>query len=367
MNRFIACLSICATGVVAQNANVSLSGTAALSGTSAFTINGTATVSGLGNATLTGGGPFDLSLITGDVSLPIGGNFAMAFSDGAILYGTFVIPKGILIPSVGQATTATGIVNILGGLGRLDGARGTITNMTGTGTATGTTTSTFMVQGSGTLVTGQKVLPQFVSGGGWYTALYFNNPTSAAVSFPVSVTSDNGSPLSVAGFGGTSTTVNIPAGGSVRLEAPNTGDLSQGYVITTPPTGVTGYGVFRQSVPGVPDQEAVVPLSSIGSGTGTFTFDDTNFITAAAIVNTGASSATVTVTAKSNAGTSLGSGSITIAAKNKTAVALRNIQGLSGVVGNTGTVTFSISSGSIAVLGLRFNGTAFTSIPASDR
>jgi len=347
--------------------NVSLSGSASLNGTSSFSINGTAVVSGIGTATLAGGGPFDLSIITGDVSGPISGNLAMIFPDGAVLYGTFAIPKGILIPSVGQATTATGVVNILGGLGRLDGARGTILNVTGSGTATGATSSTFMVQGNGTLVTGQKILPQFVFGGGWYTALYFANPTSAAVSFPLSVTGDNGSPLTVPGIGGTSTTVNIPAGGSVRLEAPNSGELSQGYATTTPPAGVTGFAVFRQSVPGSPDQEAVVPLASIGSGTYTLTFDDTNFTTAAAIVNTASSPATVTVTAKSTAGATLGTGTVTLAAKSKQAVALSTIPGLSGVTGNTGTVTFTVPSGSIAVLGLRFNGTAFTSIPASDR
>ena len=31
------------------------------------------------------------------------------------------------------------------------------------------------------------------------------------------------------------------------------------------PIGVTGYGVFRQSVPGAADQEAVVPLRYAGA------------------------------------------------------------------------------------------------------
>jgi hypothetical protein len=52
------------------------------------------------------------------------------------------------------------------------------------------------------------------------------------------------------------------------LEAPNTGNLNQGYATASLPGGVIGYGVFRQSVPGVPDQEAVVPLAS-STSTGT--------------------------------------------------------------------------------------------------
>jgi hypothetical protein len=49
----------------------------------------------------------------------------------------------------------------------------------------------------------------------------------------------------------------------------------------------------------------------------------------------------------------------------KTETALRGLTGLAGVVGLRGSAQFSVSSGSIAVLGLRFGGAAFTSIPAA--
>src|SRR5215471_12790870 len=57
------------------------------------------------------------------------------------------------------------------------------------------------------------------------------------------------------------------------------------YVTATLPGGVTGYGIFRESVPGTPDQEAVVPLASSRSTTSTLTWDDTNYTTAVAVAN----------------------------------------------------------------------------------
>ena len=52
--------------------------------------------------------------------------------------------------------------------------------------------------------------------------------------------------------------------------------LSQGYVSVALPGGVTGNGCFRQSLPALPDQEAVVPLSGTTATTSTLIFDDSN-------------------------------------------------------------------------------------------
>jgi hypothetical protein len=145
------------------------------------------------------------------------------------------------------------------------------------------------------------------------------------------------------------------------------GDLTQGYASVALPEGVTGYGVFRQSVAGTPDQEAVVPLANAASTTASLTFDDTNYITAVGIVNPSSVATTVTVTTKSAAGGTLGTATIALAAKSKTAVTLRGVQGLTGVANNRGSVTFTVTTGNVAVLGLRFFGSAFTSIPANDR
>ncbi|MEO8028094.1 MAG: hypothetical protein ABI823_16535 [Bryobacteraceae bacterium] len=355
-----------AAAAFAQSGTATFTGTGALTGATSFSMIGTANLPGLGIGTYSGAGTIDtMAIQTGQNSMPITGSFSIIYPDGGVLYGTFVFPVGYLIPQAGMGIVTTGTITIKGGTGRFEGAGGTFSPLTGAGTQTSDTSSTYQISGSGSVAFGQKILPQLAFGGGWYTALYFTNTTSAAVSFPVTFTSDNGSPLSIASLGGATTTANIPAGGSIRLEAPNTGDLSQGFASANVPAGVNGYAVFRQSGGTIADQEAVAPLSNAASTTAAFLFDDTNYITGVSIVNPGNAAATVTVTAKNAAGGVIGTGTVSLAAKNKTALVLRNITGLGGVAGSRGVVTFS-STGPIAVLGLRFFGSAFTSIPVTN-
>jgi hypothetical protein len=212
-----------------------------------------------------------------------------------------------------------------------------------------------------------QILPQLAFGGGWYTALYFTNIASTPVSFTVSFIGDDGNPLTVPSLGGSSVTVNLAARGTALTEIPNVGPLVQGYVSAALPTGVTGYGVFRQSVPGVNDQEAVVPLSGTTATTSTLLFDDTKYVTGLAVVNLASVSTTISVLARDNQGNTIGTSSVPLAAHAKTAVVLRDLSGLAGVAGALGSVDFTASIGNLAVLGLRFNNAAFTSIPTSDR
>ncbi len=208
-----------------------------------------------------------------------------------------------------------------------------------------------------------SVLPQFVFGGGWYTAIYFTNLTGSAVSFPVNFIDGNGNPLNTPS--GTSTTVSLAARGTASLQFPNSGSLVQGYVSLALPSGVTGYGAFRQSVPGTPDQEAVVPLSGLNDTTATLLFDDTdNIVTGVAVVNLGSATA-VNATAYDMNGNMLGTASIPIAPNGQTAATLQSI--IPATAGILGSVDFTVGTGNVAALGLRFNGAAFTSIPTSDR
>src|ERR1022692_3307579 len=210
-----------------------------------------------------------------------------------------------------------------------------------------------------------SVLPQFVFGGGWYSALYFTNLTGAAVSFPVNFVGDAGAPLTVPSLGGSTTQVKLAAYGTAIVEAPNVGSLVQGYAAFTLPSGVFGYGVFRQSVPGQSDQEAVVPLSDAGASSNTLTWDEMNLVTAVAIVNPSSTAATVAVTLWDENGNTVGTSSVALPPNSKTAAALRSLPGPSGMVGKRGSARFSVSAGSVAVLGLRFDGLAFTSIPTT--
>jgi hypothetical protein len=208
------------------------------------------------------------------------------------------------------------------------------------------------------------VLPQFAFGGGWYSALYFANTTSAAVSFPVNFIADNGTALFVLSLGASSTNVNIPAQGSAIVEATNNSTLNQGYASFSLPPGVSGYGIFRQTVAGRPDQEAVAPFVAANKYSGTLVWDDTSFVTSVAMVNAGPVNGSVSITVWDNSGRLIGTTSVSLPAHQKTEAALRTLPGLATMAGSRGTAQFVATSGNIAVLGLRFN-SAFTSIPVN--
>jgi hypothetical protein len=122
--------------------------------------------------------------------------------------------------------------------------------------------------------------------------------------------------------------------------------------------------VFRQSVTGKADQEAVAPFATANASSSTLVWDDTNFVTAVAMVNAGPVAATIAITLWDNNGNVVGTSTANLPPYQKTEAALRNYPGLSGMAGLRGRAQFSATSGNVAVLGLRFGGTAFTSVPA---
>ncbi len=210
--------------------------------------------------------------------------------------------------------------------------------------------------------TGNTILPQFVFGGGWTSSIYFSNSASAQVAFPVTFFDDAAGALQV--NGSAAQQVTIPARGALRILAANAGDLKQGWVTFDLPAGVTGYGVFRQSVPGIADQEAVVPFASATGPQASILFEDAgDLITAIALWFNGEANADVTISARDEAGAPLGTAAINMKPGNKSAFPLRDR--IPGVVGKRGTVDFTVANGYVGVLGLRFAGSAFTSIPAA--
>ena len=211
-------------------------------------------------------------------------------------------------------------------------------------------------------------IPQIAYGGGWYTALYFSNTTSSAVSLPVSFVAENGGPLSVPLLGSgpaSSRIINLNPGATAVLEAPNTGDLVQGWGEAILPPGVIGYAVFRQSVAERADQEAVVPLTSESKQTADLVYDDTTLTTSTAFVNPGNQEITVAITVRDPNGSQIGSGQVILPARSKRAAVLKTLPGLAAAGGQRGLAHYSVTSGAISVLGLRFGGEAFTSIPGS--
>ena len=208
------------------------------------------------------------------------------------------------------------------------------------------------------------IMPQFAFGGGWYSAVYFSNAFGVPVSFPVNFKSDDGGAL--AGVpGGSTQTISLPAFGSTVIEAPNSGDLKQGYVTAALPPGVTGYAIFRQSLPGIPDQEAVAPLSPSGTGVLNMVYDDLNATTALALANVSGSTSTITIVAAGPDGSVIAtSAPIVLPPGNKTANVLRSFPGLAAVAGTRGKLSITSSGGPVSALGFRVHGVALTDIPA---
>lgn len=231
------------------------------------------------------------------------------------------------------------------------------------------TTSLAITEASDTPVTGKSyVMPQLAFGGGWYTAMYFSNTTDAAVRIRVRFRAADGRDLSVPlmGVGPVSDhTVTIAPRATALLEAPNSGGLQQGWAEATLPDGVTGYGVFRQTLSGRADQEAVIPLSEDSRPAAYMTWDDTALTTAMAVVNPKDNAVTVTIAVYGNDGAQIGTVTLNLAARSRVAFNLRDQPGMAGVTGKRGMARLSVPSGSVAALGLRFAGEAITSIPVS--
>ena len=229
------------------------------------------------------------------------------------------------------------------------------------------TTRLTVSEAGGTAAEGKSyVLPQFAFGGGWYSALYFSNSTAGATPISVKFYAKDGTSLSVpiAGLGPVSShSPTIPAKGTVILEAPNSGNLQEGWVEVTLPVGVTGYGIFRQSIPGRADQEAVVPLSEDSRQSANMVWDDTAFTTAIAAVNPTGQAVVLTLTAYAADGTTLGTATVNLGGHAREAFLLRGLPGLAGVTAKRGLVRMSVAQGAVSALGLRFGGEAFTSIP----
>lgn len=212
-----------------------------------------------------------------------------------------------------------------------------------------------------------RILPQLAFGGGWYTALYFTNTGGIAASIQINFVADDGNPLSIPSLGSSSTTLDVRPGGTAFVEALNTGLVKTGYVSVLLPSAVVGYAVFRLSLQGFTDQEAVVLLSGDSATTSTLIWDESNLQTAVAIVNPSDQDTNVNINIRNTSGQIIATALVPMKAKNKSALYLRDLPGLSDISGRRGAADFTVSTGNVAVLGIRFNGVAFTSIPTVDR
>src|SRR5262245_52814694 len=104
------------------------------------------------------------------------------------------------------------------------------------------------------------ILPQLAYGGGWQTSLLFSNTNDAASSVQVNYLSTSGQALTV---GSTAlSNLALAARTTTAVELVSSGSLTQGWAEVSLPLGVMGYALYRWSVSGRDDQEALVPFSS---------------------------------------------------------------------------------------------------------
>jgi hypothetical protein len=294
------------------------------------------------------------TVFDGKGGVTISGTVTTSSAIGSPLTGTGTYSISSDCSGVAQINSPGGTLNYL--LARVEG--GTILFLENDANTT--------ISGSANPQLIQDVLPQFVFGGGWYSALYFTNTGSTGVSFPVTFTSDGGAPMAVPGVGASKQVTLAPLATAI-IEGQNTGTLTQGYASFALPQGVTGYGIFRQSVAGRPDQEAVVGFKSATSTSNSLTWDDTNFTTSVAIVNPSSLPTTVAISVWDSNGNLVGTSSQALAAGNKIENAMRGFLGLAGMAGLRGSALFTVPTGNVSVLGLRFGASAFTSIPTTQQ
>jgi hypothetical protein len=127
---------------------------------------------------------------------------------------------------------------------------------------------------------------------------------------------------------------------------------------------IGGTGIFSDLTVG---QEAAVPLTSAGGTQLFIPFDETSgtlkFATGIALANTGASPANVTAAFVDDAGNKISTSTTQIALPAGAHTAFVLTGKFPEVKGKRGTVQFT-SNVAIYGLGIRYNGTAFTSIGA---
>jgi hypothetical protein len=128
---------------------------------------------------------------------------------------------------------------------------------------------------------------------------------------------------------------------------------------------ITGFAVFRQKVHR--EQEAVVPLETHNTDAYVLWFNNSgDFATGLAVANSSASAASIPVIVRDEAGSQIGTQLLELPAMGHISGALSAI--INNTSGKVGSVEFRTpAGGQISVLGLRFNGISFTTVPVLDR
>lgn len=238
-------------------------------------------------------------------------------------------------------------------------------NLDARDTKPSTQLQTGIVQPNVVVFVGDRVVPHVVDGGSWQTSFFWVNLENHPVSFQVLFFDDFGNDmfLPVVGLGLVrQVNVTLDTAGSIEFETAGVANnLKQGWALLSQTTSdaVGGMAVFKQHVFGRPDQEAVVPVVSQFDSHFVLLFDNTAFITGIAISNPTPNSVIIPVTIRNQSGIIIDQQTISLGPYGHTAFSLPDTW--FSTAGRRGAVEFQTSGFGVAALGLRFNGSAFTS------
>jgi hypothetical protein len=239
----------------------------------------------------------------------------------------------------------------------------------GTDIVGGTTYNmTFSLTGNTVPVAG--TMPQLASGGGWDTALTLVNTGASSGEAILGFFGGDGSPLSLP--------LTFPQGSPPAVAATLDQSLNANALLVIDSQqanphaqvgsaqlftmgSVGGFSIFKYLPTG---QEAVVPLETRNAPAYVLAFDNTGtVVTGVALANVAAQSAKIPVVIRDDTGNEINTDTISLAAEGHTSFLLSSNYAVTA--GKRGTVEFDTpTSGRIAVLGLRANGGALTTLPA---
>ncbi len=175
-------------------------------------------------------------------------------------------------------------------------------------------------------------------------------------------------PVPFAGYPASDTqNLRLGPGETLRLTAAGSERLQQGWAEMFLPPGITGHAVFRQSVAGRADQEAVALFTTDGGKTAEMAFDDAGLTTTLAVANPTVTPVLLTIRSFGDDGRELGVSQVPLPPLSKRAYVLRELPGQSGINGKRGRIRLEVSGGGLSAMGFRFGGEAFTTIPVNHR
>jgi hypothetical protein len=214
---------------------------------------------------------------------------------------------------------------------------------------------------------GDRVIPHFIDGAGWQTAITVVNLENHPTSFDVLFFKDNGTDLYVPVTGlGLSRGVHIElvTAGSMTFETTGVAaSLASGWALLsqTNQDSVGMFGIFRQSPLGGQPQEAVVPAVNQFNSHFVLPFDNTGpFVTGVALANPTLNPVVIPVRIHDEKGAVIDTQQFSLGAYSHAAFVLPS--NWTSTAGRRGVVEFQTTGFGVGALGLRFNGLAFTSL-----